>query len=210
LEALGAILRKVSRGKLAPERAQALSKAAQQSVGLKEGQRGILLEMGHLLSELDLLEGFINQLEREMAHTLHQIPYSRSLLSLKGIGKITAAGLIGEVGDFSKFSTFSEVEKLAGLNLFEISSGKFRGNRHISKRGRPLLRKLLFFAAINTVRKGGVMDSPYRKYLERGMPKIKALVAISRKLLKILFALVRDHSEYQKNYSQEKGLKLAA
>ena len=114
------------------------------------------------------------------------------------------------MGDFGKFSTFSEVEKLAGLNLFEISSGKFRGNRHISKRGRPLLRKLLFFAAINTVRKGGVMYSPYRRYLERGMPKIKALVAISRKLLKILFALVRDHSEYQKNYSQEKGVKLAA
>jgi transposase len=210
LEALSAILRKISRGKLTRQRAQALYEAAQQSVGLKEGQRGILLEMGHLLSELDLLEGFIDQLEGEMASTLHEIPCSRSLLSLKGIGKITAAGLIGEVGDFGKFSTFSEVEKLAGLNLFEISSGKFRGNRHISKRGRPFLRKLLFFAAINTVRKGGVMYASYRRYLERGMPKIKALVAISRKLLKLLFALVRDHSEYQKNYSQEKGLKLAA
>lgn len=145
-----------------------------------------------------------------MACTLDQIPCSRSLLSLKGIGKITAAGLIGEVGDFSKFSTFSDVEKLAGLNLFEISSGKLKGNRHISKRGRALLRKLLFFAALNTVRKGGVMYLQYRKYLERGMPKIKALVAISRKLLRIVFALVRDHSEYQNNYSKEKGLKLAA
>jgi transposase len=210
LEALGAILRKVSRGKLAPERAQALDKAAQESVGLKEGQRGILLEMGHLLSELDLLEGFIHQLEREMACTLHQIPCSRSLLSLKGIGKITAAGLIGEVGDFKKFPTASEVEKLAGLDLFEISSGKHKGNRHISKRGRPLLRKLLYFAAMNTVRTGGVMHAPYQRHLERGMPKIKALVAISRKLLRILFALVRDHSEYQNNYSREKELKLAA
>jgi transposase len=209
-ETLRRILRKVSRGKLAQKRAQALYEAAQQSVGLKEGQRGILLEMRHLLSELDLLEGFIDQLEREMVSILHQIPCSRSLLSLKGIGKITAAGLIGEVGDFSKFPTFSDVEKLAGLNLFEISSEKFKGNRHISKRGRSLLRKLLFFAALNTVRKGGVMYLPYQRYLERGMPKIKALVAISRKLLKILFALVRDHSEYQNNYSKEKGLKLAA
>lgn len=209
-EALSAILRKVSRGKLAQKRAQALSEAAQQSVGLKEGQRGMLLEIRHLLSELDLLEDFIDQLEREMASTLDQIPCSQSLLSLKGIGKITAAGLIGEVGDFSKFPTSSDVEKLAGLNLFEISSGKHQGNRHISKRGRPLLRKLLFFAALNTVRKGGVMYLPYRRHLERGMPKIKALVAISRKLLRILFALVRDHSKYQNNYSQEKGLKLAA
>ena len=110
--------------------------------------------MEEILSDLDLLERFIEKLEGEMASTLDQIPYSQSLLSVKGIGKITVAGLIGEVGDFRQFSTSSEVMKLAGLDLFEISSGKHQGNRHISKRGRPLLRKLLYFAAINTVRKG--------------------------------------------------------
>ena len=100
--------------------------------------------------------------------------------------------------------------KLAGLNLFEISSGKHKGNRHISKRGRPLLRKLLYFAAINTIRKGGVMHACYQRYLERGMLKTKALIAIARKLLRILFALVRDHSQYVENYSQKEALKLAA
>ena len=54
------------------------------------------------------------------------------------------------------------------------------------------------------------MHLPYQRYLERGMPKIKALMAIARKLLRILFALVRDHSQYQNNYSKEGGLKLAA
>ncbi len=100
--------------------------------------------------------------------------------------------------------------KLAGLDLFEISSGKHKGNRHISKRGRPLLRKLLYFAAINTVRKGGVMHTCYQRHLQRGMPKTKALIAIARKLLGILFALVRDHREYVENYSQKEDLKLAA
>ena len=46
------------------------------------------------------------------------------------------------------------VTVLAGLDLFEVSSGKHKGERHISKRGRPLMRKLLFYAAINVVRKG--------------------------------------------------------
>jgi transposase len=209
-EALIRILRQVSRGKLGKVRAQALYDAAVQSVGLQEGRRGILLEMEEILSGLEACKRFIEKMEEEMVPYLEQIPYSDSLLSVKGIGKITVAGLIGEVGDFRQFHTLREVMKLAGLDLFEISSGKHKGNRHISKRGRPLLRKLLYFAAINTIRKGGVMHASYQRYLERGMPKIKALIAIARKLLGILFALVRDHSQYVENYSPKEVLKLAA
>lgn len=56
--------------------------------------------------------------------------------------------LIGEVADFSQFKTIAELLKFAGLNLFEISSGEHQGQRRISKRGRPLIRKLLYFAAL--------------------------------------------------------------
>jgi transposase len=209
-EALIRILRQVSRGKLGKERAQALYDAAVQSVGLEEGRRGILLEMEEIVSGLEACKRFIERMEEEMVPYLEQIPYCDSLLSVKGIGEITVAGLIGEVGDFRQFRTLREVMKLAGLDLFEISSGKHKGNRHISKRGRPLLRKLLYFAAINTIRKGGVMHASYQRYLERGMPKIKALIAIARKLLGILFALVRDHSQYVENHSPKEVLKLAA
>jgi transposase len=209
-EALTRILKQVSRGKLGKARAQALYDAAVQSVGLQEGRRGILLEMEEILSGLEACKRFIEKMEEEMVPYLEQIPYSDSLLSVKGIGEITVAGLIGEVGDFRQFRTLREMMKLAGLDLFEISSGKHKGNRHISKRGRPLLRKLLYFAAINTIRKGGVMHASYQKYLERGMPKIKALIAIARKLLGILFALVRDHSQYVESYSPKEVLNLAA
>jgi len=209
-ESLTRILRQVSRGKLGEVRAQALYDAAAQSVGLQEGRRGILLEIEEILSALEACKRFIEKMEEEMVPYLEQIPYSDSLLSVKGIGEITVAGLIGEVGDFRQFRTLREMMKLAGLDLFEISSGKHKGNRHISKRGRPLLRKLLYFAAINTIRKGGVMHASYQRYLERGMPKMKALIAIARKLLGILFALVRDHSQYVESYSPKEVLNLAA
>ena len=137
-----------------------------------------------------------------MIHYLNQIPYSHSILSLKGIKEVTAAGLIGEVGDFRRFKTLSEVMKLAGLDLFEISSGKHQGRRHISKKGRPLLRKLLYFAALNTVRRGGMMHQRYQQYLDRGMPKIKALIAVARKVLGIIFAMVRDQSIYEEDFSR--------
>ena len=209
-EALTLILKRVSRGKLGKARAQALYEGATQSVGLQEGRRGIVLEMEEILSSLETCDRFIDKIEGEMIPYLEQIPYSDSLLSVKGIGEVTVAGLIGEVGDFREFHTLREVMKLAGLDLFEISSGKRQGNRHISKRGRPLLRKLLYFAAINTIRKGGVMHACYQGYVERGMIKTKALIAIARKLLRILFALVRDHNQYIENYSPKEVLKLAA
>lgn len=209
-EGLALILKRVSRGKLGKARAQALYDGAAQSVGLQEGRKGILLEMEEIFSALEACHRFIEKLGEEMLPYLEQIPYSDSLLSVKGIGAITVAGLIGEVGDFRQFHTLREVMKLAGLNLFEISSGKHKGNRHISKRGRPVLRKLLYFAAINTIRKGGVMHASYQRYLERGMPRTKALIAIARKLLRILFALVRDHSRYIERYSKKEVLKLAA
>lgn len=195
-------LRKVSRGKLGADRAQALYDGAKSSVGVAEGQASIVMEIHELLSLMEASEQFTESLELEMTTHLAQIPYSSTLLSLKGIGEVTAAGLIGEVGDFRKFHTMSEVMKLAGLDLFEVSSGRHKGQRHISKRGRPLMRKLLYFAALNTVKKGGAMHQWYQSACERGMPKLKALVAVSRKLLGILFALVRDHSEYVPNYSE--------
>jgi transposase len=210
VEPLTAMLRKISRGKLGRVQAQALNDAAQESVGIQEGQRGMVLEIHEILSGIEASDRFIKQIESEMVRSLKQIPYSGSILSLKGIKEVTAAGLIGEVGDFRQFRTIPEILKLGGLDLFEVSSGKHRGSRHISKRGRPLLRKLLFFAAINTVRKGGVMHSIYQRYLERGMPKLKAVVAISRKLLGIIFALVRDHSHYQVRSITQEDLKLAA
>jgi len=210
LEGLVQVLRRVSRGKLGRERAEALYEAAQRSGGICEGRRGILLEMGEMLSEIETLMRFMEKLEEEIRSYLKQIPYRDMLLSMKGIGDITVAGLIGEVGDFRQYRILPEIMKMAGLDLFEISSGKHKGTRRISKRGRPLLRKFLYFAAINTVRKGGVMHATYQRYLERGMPKMKALVAIARKLLRILFALVRDHSLYSENYMKMECLKLAA
>jgi transposase len=195
-------IRKVSRGKLKEDRAEALYEAAKVSVGVTEGMTSIIREIRELLMAMDASESFTEDLEKEMAHYLKLIPYSSSILSIKGIKEVTAAGLIGEVGDFRRFRTLSEIVKLAGLDLYEISSGKYQGKRRISKRGRRLLRKLLYFAALNTVRRGGIMHHKYQQYLERGMPKTKALIAVARKLLGIIFAVVRNQSVYEKDFSK--------
>ena len=207
---LNAIIKKVSRGRLDTDRAEQLHDAAKKSVGITEGKESILFEITHLVTKIEFENHYVEDLEKQMADHLKNIPYSHSILSINGIGNITAAGLIGEVGDFRKFKTVSEVMKLAGLDLYEISSGAHQGCRRISKRGRTLMRKLLYFAALNTTRKNGILHSSYQRHLAKGMPRIKALIAIARKLIGIIFALVRDHSNYIADYSGQLAFKKAA
>lgn len=199
-------LRKVSRGRLGNERAQELVEVAVDSVGIKEGRQSIRMRICHIVQKIRDYDSCIGEIEDQMNQYLDRIPYSSSLMSIKGIKQVTVAGIIGEVGNFEDFHRSDALVKLAGLNLYEISSGKHKGKRRISKRGRSLLRKILYFASINVVKKGCIMHDYYQRLINGGKPKIKALIAVSRKLLKVMFALVRDKTVYRAN----QPVKLAA
>ena len=132
-----------------------------------------------------------------MTVSLHKISYAEHLLSIHGIGPVTLSTILGEIGDITQYRRAEEIIKLAGLNLYEISSGKHRGRRRISKRGRPLLRKTLFFASLRMVKRKGVFRQDYLRLTEGNkMQKTKALIALSRKLLRVIFALFRDNVSY--------------
>jgi len=201
---LGEEMRKKSRGKFREQQAEILITFARNTVGLQEGVLGISMDINHILAQLELLDTLITEIESEMEVTLGRIPYSSKLLSIKGLGVVSVAGIIGEVGDFKTFQTRGEIMKLAGLDLYEISSGKWKGQRRISKRGRSLLRKILYYVAIQTIRKNGIMYDYYKRLTDGGMKRMKALVAVSRKLLGIIYAIVRDDSEYLVNFESTK------
>ena len=211
-EVLGEEMRKRSMGKFGIKDAESLIGLARQTVGIKEGLAGIFMDIRHILMQLEAEVRFISEIEAEMGATLERIPWSARLLSIKGLGTVSVAGLIGEVGDFSKFSTQSEIMKLAGLDLYEISSGKRKGQRRKSKRGRSLLRKILFYAAIQMIRKNGIMYDYYARLTGRGMERMRALIAVSRKLLRIIHAIVRDNRDYVGEYQapEKRVIKKAA
>jgi transposase len=211
-EELGEEMRKQSMGKYGITHAESLINHAKNTIGIKEGVAGLALDIRHILMQLEMIDGFVAEIELEMEKVLKRIPYSSRLLSIKGLGTVAVAGLIGEVGDFTKFNTQSEITRLAGLDLYEISSGIRKGQRRISKRGRSLLRKILYYAAMQTIRKNGIMHEYYTRLTDRGMKKIMALVAVSRKLLRIIHAIVRDGSKYVIDYEslKRKVIKKAA
>jgi len=194
-------LYKVSRGRLGQERAQELFDMARESVGIKEGRQSIRIRIHHTIRKIRDYDDCIVGIEDQMKQYLSRIPYSSSLLSIKGIKHVTVAGIIGEVGNFKDFHSTDAMVKLAGLDLYEISSGKHKGEKHISKRGRSLLRKILYFASINVIKKGCIMHDYYQRLITRGKPRIKALIAVSRKLLKVMFALVRDNTFYKTDHT---------
>jgi len=201
IDSLAAVLRKVSHGKLRRERASELFAAARESVGITEGTAGIIMEIAHLVEMIRNTQRFIRNAEDQMAICLTAIPYNHCILSIKGIGVVTAAGLIGEVGDFRQYGTVREITKLAGFDLYEVSSGRHKGQRRISKRGRSAMRRLLYYAALNTVKSDGIMYEVYHRMLSRGMPSTKALVAVARKLLALIYALARDNTVFIEQYT---------
>lgn len=180
--------------------AERLYKSAQETVGLKEGREGSTYELRTLLLRLKVLNREINSIETEIETRLEGIEESRYILSVKGISTVTAAVIIAESGGLSNYDRVGSVLKVAGLNLFEISSGEHKGEKHITKRGRSLLRHKLYFAALQQAQEGMPFYSFYRRLVDRGTEEIKALIAVARKLLRVMFALVRDNSEFVNNY----------
>ena len=216
LERLTKKIKKMSRGQLGRDLAERLKQASATSLGTKEGRNGILFEIAYILEQIDWIGIRVKQLEGKMGKEIEKIPYAQKLLAIKGIGVVILGGLLGEVGDFRDYRKQSELVKLAGLDIYEISSGKYRGQRHISKCGRWLLRKLLYFASLNLVRCPGDMREYYQRLVGRNMAKTKALIAVSRKLLRTMFAMVRDGTEYHlqnqnvKEVIKEKEIKVPA
>ena len=84
-------------------------------------------------------------------------------------------------------------------DIAAIKAGKIMLDQ-ISKRGRSLLRKILFYAAIQMIRKNGIMYDYYTRLTGKGMEKMRALIAVSRKLLRIIHAILRDNRDYVGGY----------
>jgi hypothetical protein len=94
LDSVAQIVKKVSRGKLGQDRAKQLHEAAENSIGISEGKQSIVFEIEHLIGRIEAEDQFIDSLEKQMRIYLQQIPYSQNILSIKGLGEVTVAGLI--------------------------------------------------------------------------------------------------------------------
>jgi len=191
---------RISRAQIREEKSRRLYQAAKNTVGVKEGEESYRKAIKMFVDELELLQKQLSEIEEDIKAIVEQMPESRILQSVRGIGIITAAYLLSEIIDFKAYKVIREIEKFAGVNIYEISSGKHKGKRKLSKRGRTLLRKTLYMAALNMIKKDGIYHKDYQRYLARGKKKVEALVIVMKRLLRMVFALLRKDEMFIENY----------
>lgn len=112
------------------------------------------------------------------------------LSSVPGVGPVVSRSLLAELPELGTLDR-KKVAALAGLAPFTRQSGTWRGRSFIGG-GRTTVRTVLFMAALTASRHNLVLKAFYRRLVEAGKPKMLALVAVARKLLTILNAIVRD------------------
>lgn len=202
-------LRVVSRGRYGAEKVKDLISKTNNSIGIKEGRDAYQTIVGACIEQIETYDVQISIIEKQIKKLLDNLEEYIILKSIKGVGDITIATIISEVGDFSHFRANKQLLKFAGLNLVENSSGNHRGNKRISKVGNEPLRTSLYFLTLRLVKKGGIYHEQYAKYLNKGMEKKKAIIAISRKLLITIHAMIRNNKNFDISYYTEQ-MKTAA
>lgn len=105
--------------------------------------------------------------------------------------------IVAETGPLGDFSSWRELLRFAGLNLREKQSGTFRGKTRISRKGRPLLRKSLSQIVLPLVKKGALYGDYYHGKRDNDkMPGSKAITAVSRRFLKVVFGWYKAGTEF--------------
>ena len=151
-----------------------------------------------LQTEIDALQGQIE--EHIEAHPILKQRWAL-LTSIPGVGPATAASLIAELVHIATFSSARQLAAYAGLVPSERRSGSsLRGRPRLSKAGRTQLRKALFYPAMAATRYNPLIRSFYRRLLAAGKPKMLALAACMRKLLHIVFGVLRHNAPFDPNY----------
>jgi transposase len=213
VEGLAELLRKASRGRFKRDRAEQVLAAAEKSVGCRRGVKALKLEMSYQLGRLDELEARLAEVERELEETAAPIPYYRELAAIPHLGEVTVAVLLGELGDVRKYRHANQLVKKAGLTLTERSSGKHKGKRRISKRGRAQARQMLYLAAIRMMKQGAPLHNLRANH--PGKPKTTLAVMGMRRILRMVFALVHkggafDRATFEVKLAEKASEKLAA
>ena len=182
------------------KKAAQLVEAAKDSIGVDYGEYAARFKIQQLMEELELITNQLKALEAEMEETLKKTEVSEYLLSITGMGVVSLATCLGELGDPLRFENARQMSRMAGYNLIEDSSGKNKSGTCISKRGRKNLRSVLYQISLTMVANNKELRQlyDYLKTREKNpLKKMQALVVISKKVLTLIFTLSKKRAYYE-------------
>ncbi len=180
------------------KRATKLVETAKKSIGIQDWLTFAKHEIDFLLDQYELYKEQLEQLDQEIEALVETIPGAQEMMKISGLGT-TVALFFAEVGDITKYSHPQQLVNLAGLSLREHSSGKFKGQTRISKRGRSRLRRALYLAIRPLVAHNPTFKALHHYYTkrpERPLKKQQSLIALCCKLLRVLFVIGQKQCEF--------------
>ena len=148
---------------------------------------------------IGFLEKELAELDSDIGQAIKASPVwceTEALLkSVPGIGDVTARTLLAQLPELGTIGRH-QIAALVGIAPINRDSGLMRGRRSIAG-GRTSVRGVLYMAALTAIRRGSPFRSFYEQLTQRGRPKKVALVAVMRKLLVTLNAIVRDRTPWR-------------
>lgn len=163
-----------------------------------------------LKKQRTLLKEQSAQIEKELALLLSDDPDLHDRItktaSIQGVGILTVLIVLAETNGFVLTRSAKHVLSYAGLDIVEHQSGRHRAPTHISKKGNARLRRALFMPALAAIRHNPHLKAFYQRLLQRnGGKKKPALIAVARKLLRLIFTLFRNNTTFDPHYRRTTG-----
>jgi transposase len=193
---LEAALKNITLKKFAADKIAQISELAAKSFGLTFCKDSFSFQLKLLLEQIKFIETQVLGVETEINAILDKI--NSPILTVPGIGPVTGATILGEIGDINRFSTPSKLVAYSGIDASVSQSGESAStNNKMSKRGSPYLRKALFQAALVASHCDPVFSAYYQKKRAEGKHHLTAVGAVARKLCYTIHAILKNNCEYQ-------------
>lgn len=176
----------------------AVAVAGEQSVALP-GETITAPLIARLAAQLLDLDCEIKDLDKQLGARFAQHPHAEIITSVDGFGPILGAELLADTGGdlATAFATPDRLAAYAGLAPVPRDSGRVRGNLHRPQRYHRGLRRVFYLAALSAIKRA---DGPSRAYYQRkrgeGKRHVQALIALARRLVNLIWALIRDNRSF--------------
>jgi transposase len=172
--------------KAPPPRSLDLAKHQQQLLGWLQAQPGLVAELAaDELAEVIELTSKINTLARRIEAAVATA--APSLLTLAGVGGLTAAKIVGETAGVARFKSEAAFARHAGIAPIPVWSGNSAGRVRLTRSGNRQINAAIHRIALTQIRPEGLGKSYYDKKRAEGMSKPEALRCLKRRLARTVF-----------------------
>jgi transposase len=175
---------------------KAITAAKAQSVSLPAENVAATI-CSELAEETLALKESIDNLDRELRRRFFARPEARILASLPGIGPVLGAEFLVSVGDLSAFESADRLAAYAGLVPAALDSGKRVGNHRRMRGGNKVLKRVFYQSAFASLRSSPHSRVFYDRKRAEGKKHTQALIALARRRVNVLWAMLRDGTTFE-------------